>query len=286
MSGTVLVGVDGSAASRHALDWACLFAARSGLGVRAVMAWQPNDEDTSGDRRTHRGPRLAHLTEVVADVGCESLELGVVQGLLLSPWLAAASDPEIVLLVIGRRGLGTVPDLLLGSVARSLLHAPPCPVVLVPASPPGRLAGSIRHRHGHRRGRDERCSGGAHLPVGRHDGRQAHRGPVYRCRRRVLVRPTRRGGEPDRAEVEERWCAPLMDANSVFIVDVRNAEARRGIMAAVEASGAGMLVVGLHGAGQFRGIGGTTSYLARHWRRPLVVVPPDGPPPSHIGYRL
>lgn len=286
MSGTVLVGVDGSAASRHALDWACLFAARSGLGVRAVMAWQPNDEDTTEISGPTADLVMAHLTEVVADVGCESLELLVVQGHAAIALVAAASDPEVVLLVIGRRGLGTVPDLLLGSVARSLLHAPPCPVVLVPPPP------------------EEGWRDPSVIVMAIDGGEMSSPVVALTCRladtmdvKPTVVRCIDVGAEfsserlaevvnRTRAEVEDKWCAPLMDANSVFVVDVRNAEARRGIMAAVEASGAGMLVVGLHGAGQFRGIGGTTSYLARHVAAPLVVVPPDGPPPSHIGYRL
>jgi len=77
-----------------------------------------------------------------------------------------------------------------------------------------------------------------------------------------------------RAAVTENWCSALEESGHSFEVDVRNAEARQGIAAAAEEVGAGLVVVGLHGAGEFRGIGGTTSYLARHLTMPLAVVPP------------
>lgn len=252
------------------------------------MAWLPSSG--ASESREIEGTTddlvLGHLTDVVADVRCDGLELGVLQGPAAVALAQSAADPEIALLVIGRRGLGTVPDLLLGSVARSLLHAPPCPVVLVPASPPegwpdpsvivmaidgGEMSGAVVALT---------CRLAETMDV---------KPTVVRCidvgaefssdRLAEVVNRTR-------AEVQERWCTPLVESQSVFTVDVRNDEARRGIMAAVEASGAGLLVVGLHGAGQFRGIGGTTSYLARHLDAPLVVVPPPGPPPPEIGYRL
>jgi nucleotide-binding universal stress UspA family protein len=38
-------------------------------------------------------------------------------------------------------------------------------------------------------------------------------------------------------------------------------------------TGSGMIVIGTRGEGQFHGLGGTASYLARHSPVPLAVIP-------------
>ena len=89
---TILVGVDGSLASRDALIWACQLGRLANLNVRAVMAWHfpPGSEPTDSVEETSSMVR-SQLAEVTAGSPCEHLELLTVQGLALTGLMAAAS---------------------------------------------------------------------------------------------------------------------------------------------------------------------------------------------------
>lgn len=140
----VVVGVDGSPASRSATRLAALHAARAGAALRVHACWSPPTRGGHGSathlstvtegevsrgaawRRAEEvaeGARRAHPgLEVVLEVATEQPGAG----------LLTASEHAGVL-VVGRRGRGPQRDLLLGSTARTLLQRSPCPVIVVPA---------------------------------------------------------------------------------------------------------------------------------------------------------
>ncbi|MFJ9549251.1 universal stress protein [Streptomyces erythrochromogenes] len=137
MKRTLVVGVDGSAESRAAADWAAREAERRNLHLHVVHAWRwqplavPVVQDRAVEARraeeileeteaelTRRHPRLALTAEVVPDVPVPAL-------------LRAAKGAEM--LVLGSRGYGAVAGFLLGSYGQQLIAAAECPVVSVRA---------------------------------------------------------------------------------------------------------------------------------------------------------
>ncbi|MEU3555418.1 universal stress protein [Streptomyces fragilis] len=139
MTGTIIVGFDGSAESGAAADWAAREARLRGAAVKLVHVWQPMPEPmgeglltTAGTRRhwTERIPREAasRLRErhPGLEVGVEHVDGASAQGLL-----GAARDAE--LLVLGSRALSGVGGFLVGSVGRAVVSRAQVPVVLVRA---------------------------------------------------------------------------------------------------------------------------------------------------------
>jgi nucleotide-binding universal stress UspA family protein len=139
----IVVGVDGSDASKAALRWALAEAKLRGDSVLAVHAWQvpvlPVDVgpppvpalDTvtmlPDLERNARALVERVVEEVAADAGVE-VETVAIEGAPATVLIDAARDAE--LLVVGSRGHGGFLGLLLGSVSMQVaLHAP-CPVVI------------------------------------------------------------------------------------------------------------------------------------------------------------
>ncbi|MFC5745859.1 universal stress protein [Actinomadura rugatobispora] len=143
--GTVVVGVDGSPASRAALALAFTEAEAHGARLTAVIAWdsaRPDDlpplVDADGLREAARTrleqllifwreshPRVEATAKVVSGPPREALMTASVGARLL---------------VVGSRGLGGVRGLLLGSVSYALLHHAECPVAVVRV--PGETVGA------------------------------------------------------------------------------------------------------------------------------------------------
>ncbi|GAA4984893.1 hypothetical protein GCM10025734_08070 [Kitasatospora paranensis] len=146
----VVAGVDGSRASLKALDWAADEAVRRGVPLRLVHAcpWEryERDVDDEGDpisiraetrvlvagaldRATRRRPEAVVSTEVLPE-GAETALLGLAH--------------DAPLLVVGSRGHGGFPGLLLGSVSLRVAARATYPVVVVPDVPlPDRPRGRV-----------------------------------------------------------------------------------------------------------------------------------------------
>lgn len=138
-SGRVVVGVDGSAGAMNALLYAVDEARRRGaaLEVVTVAYWDnPGIEFTrpSHDELVGWGRHLlADMCDKVGvDEGDPPVEQVVVEGHPARGLLQQAQGAQV--LVIGRRGHGTMRSVLLGSVSlRCVTHAV-CPTVVVPAT--------------------------------------------------------------------------------------------------------------------------------------------------------
>lgn len=132
----IVVGVDGSDASRVAVQRAVWEAERWGARLSAVaavntggIAWMPGagySEDILDDVRA--GLRVAVDQAVDGrdlDVRCHALEGN--PAALMNEFSTAVD-----LLVIGTRGRGGFAGLLLGSTSQAVLHHSACPVMVVP----------------------------------------------------------------------------------------------------------------------------------------------------------
>jgi nucleotide-binding universal stress UspA family protein len=138
--GVIVVGIDGSEGSVHALDYAIKEAAAHGHRLRLVSAWEiPPSVLTSGlasrdfyEEFEKQAARAAHDAAArVAQVDPSvKYEEAVVEGQAAKALLAVSGDAD--LLVVGRRGHGTFREMLLGSVSRQATAHAKCPVVVVP----------------------------------------------------------------------------------------------------------------------------------------------------------
>lgn len=137
----IVVGIDGSEASRRALNWALDEARRRRCAVDGVHAWQAPyvvGYPYAGSEHstvTYEQAAKETLDRVVDGADASGLAAPV------SRILRLGHPAEIIidqakgadLVVVGSRGLGGFRGLLLGSVSQQVAHHAPCPVVIVPA---------------------------------------------------------------------------------------------------------------------------------------------------------
>lgn len=124
----IVVGVDGSAGSKRALEWALAEAQLRQVGVRLVygIAARPS---------AYPDEAMEMLSQALADVGGAPAGVAVERaaqfGSAVELLLDQAQDAE--LLVVGTRGRGGFAGLVLGSVSQQVVQHAPCPVVVIPA---------------------------------------------------------------------------------------------------------------------------------------------------------
>ncbi|MBG6213934.1 nucleotide-binding universal stress UspA family protein [Cryobacterium sp. CAN_C3] len=139
----IVVGVDGSAASNAAVDFAAAEADRTGQELHAIHAWQEPlvwRDTTEPDARFLQTLENSHrriLDESLLAVSRRFPALGIraslVRGAPQSALLNAARGAA--LLVVGDHGLKGVSKLLLGSVSHSIVLNIQSPTVVIPAPP-------------------------------------------------------------------------------------------------------------------------------------------------------
>jgi nucleotide-binding universal stress UspA family protein len=138
----IVVGVDGSETSRHALRWAAEEARNHAAQLHVVHAWEVPAPSvavgvTSGRRTAPAEGQHDEASRLVADVVRDELgeqppgdvRTSIGRGPAAGVLLDAARDAD--LLVVGSRGLGGFRGLLLGSVSSKMASHAPCPVVIV-----------------------------------------------------------------------------------------------------------------------------------------------------------
>jgi nucleotide-binding universal stress UspA family protein len=138
--GTIVVGVDGSAASEDAVRFAFDEAVVRGAGVLAVRVYTPQyaswgvdvsvpGEDPQQRREDEQRELTQHLApweEKYPDVSVRSVAL---EGHPAEVLIGLSSSARLV--VVGTRGHGGFAGLRLGSVGLQLLHHAECPVLIV-----------------------------------------------------------------------------------------------------------------------------------------------------------
>jgi nucleotide-binding universal stress UspA family protein len=146
----IIVGIDGSDHSRHALEWAIREAAvrhtpltvltvqkpastGSSWGASAAVPYAyPYDEDLA-KQALKMAQEETDRTLEKASPGFRptSVTVKAVTGLPAEALLRAAEGADM--LVVGPRGAGGFERLLLGSVSTQVIHHASCPVVVIPA---------------------------------------------------------------------------------------------------------------------------------------------------------
>jgi nucleotide-binding universal stress UspA family protein len=136
----VLLGVDGSAGSRAAVEWVRGLAARTEVQVIAASVHEPMVEWTPADHPDNwrRGLEQQIVDDfaagLVADgVDVEARALGGLN--VADALLEAAGDDRADVVVLGTRGLGGFSGLRVGGVTLKIVHRADRPVVLVPPAP-------------------------------------------------------------------------------------------------------------------------------------------------------
>jgi nucleotide-binding universal stress UspA family protein len=141
MTGRIVVGVDGSAQSGNALDWAVARARLGGERLELVNAYNLTPAlDFYGYTGAGNQPvewfvefsehlleaAAAHVRELASDLTCTTTSaMGHPASLLAEASEGAAA------LVVGRRGLGSTVGALLGSVSNRLATQARCPLIVV-----------------------------------------------------------------------------------------------------------------------------------------------------------
>jgi nucleotide-binding universal stress UspA family protein len=142
---TIVVGVDGSAGARAALEFAAREAALREARLRIVCAWEIPPVVYSGgfapvlDQATLDAIRdgaetvvqeaVAAAKELQSGIECEGK---TVQGQPAEVLLQQTRDADMI--VVSNRGHGGFASLLLGSVSHQVVQHSPCPVTVVRAS--------------------------------------------------------------------------------------------------------------------------------------------------------
>lgn len=138
----IVVGIDGSAGSQEALEWAVKHAAleHAPLTVLAVhevaaSAWTGNPIVMSEDRPEQEQARQAAqeaVNNIINGLGGGGPESVTVRGVSGSPaqvLVEASADADLV--VVGSRGAGGFANLLTGSTSSKVVNHAACPVVVV-----------------------------------------------------------------------------------------------------------------------------------------------------------
>lgn len=140
----ITVGVDGSAYSQRALEWAIKEAGlRQGaltvLAVHQVAGnhWTGNPEVYPADQpETEKMRQSAQdvVQKAVDAAGAPapaSVTVRAVSGIAAQELITASKDSDLV--VVGSRGGGGFSRLMLGSVSTQVVNHAACPVVVIPA---------------------------------------------------------------------------------------------------------------------------------------------------------
>lgn len=273
---SILVGVDGSPNASAAAAWAVAVGQQTKAPVKAVAAWTEL-------RSSYMDPIDAHVTEMntqtrdaaveaLHNAGIDSLEVTAEPGVVADVLLNAADRLDASMLVVGTRGLGRLSTLLLGSISRYLLFTTRRPLVIVPGvrahGPPELtriLVGIDRSSIAHRVASwSARLCSDAGAPA-----------TIVRCADPGCERPpghVTRVDDNAKAEAEE-VLEPFRDLGVDYDIVVAHCDPRVALVETAVSTRSDMIVIGTRGEGQFRGLGGTASYLARHSPVPLAVIP-------------
>ena len=138
---TIVVGIDGSPASRNALDWALEQARLDGRSITLVHAVHPLtpvllEPDAPDVAAAHRKALLHKGRELLERAHHEAE--GALAGTVLHEVVRVGDPKEVLpemsaiaeLVVVGSRGRGPLRSLLLGSTAVALVRRARCPVVI------------------------------------------------------------------------------------------------------------------------------------------------------------
>ena len=142
--GPIVVGVDGSAASKAAVDWAARDAALRGLPLKAVHVLTPPlvmafpEVPMPPGYLKWQEEEAGKILEDAARVAAEAAGGAAKDVVVSTEMLSGPSIPTLVdasegagMIVVGCRGHGALARGLLGSVSNALVHHARCPVAVI-----------------------------------------------------------------------------------------------------------------------------------------------------------
>jgi nucleotide-binding universal stress UspA family protein len=278
---SIYVGVDESPGAAEALRWAAREGQLHECPVTAVLCWGYLDQ--------HRGTPGGPFDPAYSAVDARAALDAVVDGVLGEG--ASAIDRQTVndvparglvessagadLLVVGARGLGTVRDLLLGSVSQACLHRARIPVAVVrtPQAPTGRERVAV--------GVDGSDTAQRALDWALDEARrrQAAVEVVHAWTPPLLAAPTlayNYGPFDDAARCVLDAALDKADTSNLPVPVRRTIRPGSGGHVLVEAAkDADLVVVGSRGLGGFKGLllGSVSHQITHHSSCPVVVIP-------------
>jgi len=273
---TILVGVDGSRNASIAATWAVELGRRKDAPVEAVAAWTELPPPYVDGVEEHVAEMNAHVAEIMTQAlyseGLNDINVTAVQGPIAEVLLNTADELDASMLVVGTRGLGPLAGLLLGSISRRLLFTTHRPLVVVPCRAPPDPQELTRVLVG------VDCSPVAQRVLSWSARFCADLGvpaTIVRCASPGCERPPGLVEQVDnrvRSATEEAL-GEFRALDVEYTIDIAHCDPRVALVENVETHQAGLIVIGSRGEGQFRGLGGTASYLARHSPVPPAVIP-------------
>jgi nucleotide-binding universal stress UspA family protein len=139
---TVVVGIDGSASSRRALELGQALAAALGATLLLVHAYAPHASLTKGameaaraELRRRGGHVLAGACGTVSDPSL-TIEQELVEARPADALVAVCGRRGPTILAVGSRGVGGFRELLLGGTSHRVANHAPCPVLVARAATP------------------------------------------------------------------------------------------------------------------------------------------------------
>lgn len=275
----ILVGIDGSTNATIAAAWALAVGRLTNAPVKATAVWtghpEPHGSGVDDLVSEIQSKTVDAATRSLLDAGLEDIEVTGARGPVAEALLDASDALDASMLVVGTRGLGPLSGLLLGSVSRRLLFTTHRPLVVVPCQstldPPtlSRVVVGVD------------CSVVAERVLSWSVAFCADLGvaaTIVRCADPGCERPPGHVARVDDRVIAktEEALGPFRARGVEYRVVVAHCDPRVALLETAERDGAGLIVVGRLGEGQFRGLGGTASYLVRHSPLPLAVIP-DSP---------
>jgi nucleotide-binding universal stress UspA family protein len=271
----ILVGIDGSTDAAIAAAWALAIARRTNSAVKAAAVWMERSRASApgiDDLVSEINTRTVDVADrSLRDAGLDGLEVIAMRGPVTEALLDTADALDASMLVVGTRGLGPLSGLLLGSISRRLLFTAHRPLVVVPRestlNPPvlSRVLVGID------------CSKVAERVLSWSATFCASLGVpamIVRCADPGCEKPpghVERIDEWVRAEAEESLTS-FRDLGVEYGIVVAHCDPRAALLETAGNTEADLIVIGRQGEGQFRGLGGTASYLVRHSPIPLAVI--------------
>ncbi|MEN8235860.1 MAG: universal stress protein [Actinomycetota bacterium] len=274
--GVILVGIDGSTNAVIAAAWASAVGRRANSPIKAAAVWTerpppyaPGVDDLVSEMHTRT---VDAANRSLLDAELDGIEVIAMRGPVTEALLDTADELDASMLVVGTRGLGPLSGLLLGSISRRLLFTTHRPLVVVPREstldPPALSRVLV--------GVD--CSTVAERVLSWSATFCADLGvpaTIVRCADPGCERPPGHVARVDdrvRTEAEEA-VGSFRDLGVEYDVVVAHCDPRVALLETAASNKAGLIVVGRRGEGQFRGLGGTASYLVRHSPIALAVIP-------------
>ena len=139
----ITVGVDGSAQSQRALEWAIREAGLRSAPLTVLAVHQvagnhwtgnpevyPADQPETDKMRQAAQDAVQKAVDAAGEPGPASVTVRAVSGIAAQELINASKDSDLV--VVGSRGGGGFARLMLGSVSSQVVNHATCPVVVIP----------------------------------------------------------------------------------------------------------------------------------------------------------